>query len=478
MADIDRVIHLRDRGRRREAAELAGRFIDECSDPAELMVLLKMRGYILKDLDLLEEAERDFRRALDLLDGTSGLREAVLCRRGLGLLHLDRPHLGASLAEHRRELELAERLGDPPILCGTLANLANVHIRLAHYEEARECAERQLSCAAELGDERMVCLALSNLGRALMFLGRVQQARLRFQDQLALAEESGEADSISNVLNNLSMLEMEKGTPEGAMAYLRRQLDLGLELGDRDIEMVSRGNLAVCLRRLGRHGEALEQAREQFRISWEKSDWMNMAAALGNMGEIYIHLGELDRALQCTDKLIRNAEMGGLMEASASGLVFYAGLQLALGEREKAFNHAKRALRIFEALGLADRASEARVMTLRALPIGDERAATLLHRGPESEVAGPPERQRLAVQRARHEGTSLQDLAEALSDPLARAEALAACGRKAEAVRLLRKSRDEPPLDIGPALLLIMLQEGRDPASVSGGSTQQDSKGE
>ncbi len=478
MADIHSVMRLRDRGRHREAAELAERLMEGCADDVELMGLLKTRGYIFKGLDRLEEAEADFRRALELFDGSAGLREAVLCRRGLALLKRGRPHLGASLAEHRRELELAERLEDPRILCGTLANLANVHIRLAGYGKARDCAERQLACAEELGDRRMVGLALSNLGRALMFLGETRRARQRFEAQLAMAEASGEPQDISNALNNLSMLEMERGAPEAALPHLQRQLELGRESSDRNIEMVSRGNLAVCLRRLGRHREALEQAKEQFRLSWEKSDWMNMAAALGNMGEVYIHLGELDRALQCIENLVRNAETGGVSDAAAGGLLLKAGLQLALGRREEAFGPAKRASRIFDALGLAGQAAEARATALAALPAGDGRAAALLGREPGPSTDGPRGEQRLAVQRARHGGSSLEELAEALSDPLARAEALAACGRRAEAVGLLRKLRSTRPLDTGPALLLIVLEEGRGPTPVSGGSSEQDSKGE
>ena len=477
-ADPEEVVRLRDRGRHREAAELAGRLIEACADDVELMGLLKTRGYILKGLDRLEEAEADFRRALELFDGSAGLREAVLCRRGLALLKRDRPHLGASLAEHRRELELAERLGDARILCGTLANLANVHVRLAGYGKARDCAEKQLACAEELGDRRMVRMALSNLGRALMFLGETQPARERFEAQLAMAEASGEPEGISNALNNLSMLEMERGAPREALPHLQRQLELGRESGDRHIEMLSRGNLAVCLLRLGRHREALEQAKEQFRLSWEKSDWMNMAVALGNMGEVYIHLGELERALQCIEKLVRNAETGGVSDAVAEGLLLEAGLQMALGRREEAFGRARRASRIFDALELAGQAAEARATALAALPAGDGRAGALLGRGPGPSTDGPRGEQRLAVQRARHGGASLEELAAALSHPLARAEALAASGRTEEAVGLLRELRTTRPLDTEPALLLIMLEEGRGPDTVSDSGSSQDSKGD
>lgn len=461
MKGLEEVIGLRDRGRYREAVELADGLIETVTDRRSLLRLLKLRGWLLKELDRPGDAERDFRRVLELFDGDSGLREAVLCRRGLALLHYGRPNMGACLAEHRRELELAERLGDPAILCGTLANLAHLHIQMGRPAEAGECARRQLSQAASLQDGRLISLALSNLGRALMFHDRPRQARECFAEQLALAEESGEPLRVSAALNNLSMLEMEAGRYGEALTHLQRQLELGRAEGIDRTVAVAMGNMSVAYLHLGRHRMALDHAREHFRMGWEGSDWHQMTLALDNMAEAYVHLLDPESAAQCYDKLLRNAEAGGLRHRLAEGLVRCSGVERALGRPGEAFAHASRACRIFRAR--SDDAGELRacLAALQALPAASAEAGDLLDRAGELAAEdGSALGQRLRVQAARHhrDAEALEGLAESLDDLPARAEALAAAGRRGRARRLLRERLDTGRAGNSEVLLLLSLE--------------------
>lgn len=459
MDDRERIRQLRREGRRREALELADACIESETDPVRLMGLYATRGYLRRAMDRIEEAEEDFRAGIDLFDGESGIRYAVLCRRGLALCQRTKPNLGAAMAEHRRELELAERLGDPRILCGTHANVAGLLITQGRYDRAEEHARRQLSHAAGLQDSGLLRIALSNLGRALMFRGLVHQARWCFGEQLAIAEEAEDTSGVSMALNNLSILELEHGTTESALEHLQRQLELGRETGRRSTEMHALGNMSIAYRRLGRHRMALDYSRELFRMAWERSDWLKMTAALSNMAEAYIHLGEPDRAGQCLQKLVRNAETGALRDKLARGLRLLSSLKLAGGAREEAYLHAERACRLFRAQSAQEEELTACAAALEALPAGDPRAAVMLERAGEIGGSDGEVGERMAAAAARHSGGPVPaEPPKGTESLLGRARWMQAAGDGGRAAAVLEESAEAAPLTTLETLLLLELR--------------------
>ena len=461
MDDLDRIKQLRREGRRLEALEMADGCIHAETDPVRLMGLYSTRGYLRRAMDRLDEAEEDFRAGIKLFDGESGLRSAVLCRRGLALCQYAKPNMGVALAEHRRELELAERLGDSKVLCGTLANLANLFITQGEYEKAEEHSRLQLSHAAGVQDRRLIMIALSNLGRSLMFGGLAHQARWCFGEQLAMAEEAEATTGISMALNNLSILELEHGTSERALEHLKRQLELGRETGSRRTEMHALGNMSIAYRRLGQHRMALDYSRELFRMAWERSDWLKMTAALSNMSEAYIHLRDLDRAEQCLLKMVRNAESGALRDKLARGLRLLSSLELAMQDRDEAYRHAERACRLFRGQGAAEEELAACAAALEALPAGDGRAKAVLARAREITGGDREVRQRVAAAAARHsDGAAPDGPPEGTEGRLARARWLQAAGDSRSAEALLSAPAEEEPLSTVEILLLCELRGG------------------
>ena len=457
MEELQRIRELKDAGRRGEALELADRAISGERTPRRLMALYRTRGYIHRSMDRPDLAEEDFRAALKLFDGEEGLRDAVLSRRGLALVHYSRPNMGAALAEHRRELELARRLDDRSILCGTHANLAHLYVNQGDFRAAEEHARQQLSMAAALQDSRLMAVALSNLGRALMFGGRMEKARECFGEQLAMAEEQGISGPLSSALSNLSILEMERGNPEEALNHLQRQLDLARRAGSQQAVSTALGNMSIAHRRLGNLRMALDHAREHFRMAWEKSDWMGMTLALSNMAAVYVNLEDIDRAEQCYGKLVRNAESGGLRQALAEGLVSLARLEEALGRGTDAWRHAERACRLYRAQDDPQRELEACVVALEALAPGAEEAGKLARRAAELEPRDRRLAQLLAVARQRHGlgGPGAEELAETVDDPAALARLHLLQGRRSQALEAIEAGLGDDPT--GTELLLLRL---------------------
>jgi tetratricopeptide (TPR) repeat protein len=131
-----------------------------------------------------------------------------------------------------------------------LAMLGNCCVRLADYEQARNCYEKQLNIAEEMGNLTIKSSALGGLGNIQYCLGNYQQAKSYYQQSLNLT--TNQADK-GIALFSLGSAHCELGEINEARDCYKQYQKIEKELSDpsfRGMALIALGNLDTNLEQL------------------------------------------------------------------------------------------------------------------------------------------------------------------------------------------------------------------------------------
>ena len=253
-------------GRTSEAIELFEQALAtavECEDGADEGRALGLLGSLLGRLDRLEEAERNLRRAVDLLGRAGDTRSALTAASNLGYLLL----LRGCHVEARDVLALAVAESGP--LADSLDALParlSLALSLAHLDRHDE-ANRLLHDCEELLDDARVYSRIDHaqtLGRVRMLAGRPDEAVVALRSAVALAREAGQVAPEVECLRHLAEAAERSGDLRAALdadrqlrEAERRQLD---ERGAAQLRAVE---ATLALQARERENRLLEAARRE-----------------------------------------------------------------------------------------------------------------------------------------------------------------------------------------------------------------------
>ena len=267
----------------------------------------------LEDLELLDAADRNLRRARELLGPDPSGIEAEVGEAGVlaGLIQMDRGQHEAAERELRRAVELYR--GAAPEDAGGLS------------------------------------AALTTLGSALKGLGRYAEAEKshREAESIARAMASDPENILPIVLNNLSSALGARMKYEEAECKLREALELYRRVYGREHPYCTLclNNLAVVLGYQAKHDEALEIAEEvlrQRRLQFPEGH-PRIGTALNNLGLIQTNRGEHEMAKAFLEEAYAINEEAHGKEHRAT-LTTLNNLSLLFFERGK-FSDAEKSFR-------------------------------------------------------------------------------------------------------------------------------------
>jgi diguanylate cyclase (GGDEF)-like protein len=238
--------------RHQEAITLA----DVAQSPGWLRA--ELRAGLAKTLYLAGQAERARelnQTALALAQQSGDDRTLSFVYKTEGVIQSDDSlDKNSKLAERamRAALAHAERAGAQRDEIRATANLADIALRRADYDQALTYAERALALARALRDRSSESLALANAGLARIMLGQKEQGLRLARESMALDEQAGEAAEVAATQGELGhYLEKAGHLGEAYAAYRAHR---------RISEQVYRSDLQ---RNLGELQEAFEHDRRQ-----------------------------------------------------------------------------------------------------------------------------------------------------------------------------------------------------------------------
>jgi len=215
---------------------------------------------------------------------------------------------------YERALEILEGAYGPdhPNVATAVNNLGGVLQDLGDLKGARGCFERALEIgeAAYGPDHPKVAIRLNNLGMVLKGLGDLEGARENDERALGIYEEAygPEHPRVAGCLNNLGAVLREQGDLKGARECFERALGIDEAAYGPDHPEVATdvNNLGAVLQDLG----DLKGARECFERALRTDeaaygpDHPDVATRVNNLGAVLQDLGDLKGARECFERAL------------------------------------------------------------------------------------------------------------------------------------------------------------------------------
>jgi serine/threonine protein kinase/tetratricopeptide (TPR) repeat protein len=351
----------------------------------------------------------------------SGASETLLrALSAMGQLHQRRGELDSAAACYTEVLALSRVSASAAGSAAALANLGTVSWQRGQIEAARDLYQQALELHRARGDRLTSALMLGNIGALLIDLEDLPAAVSAFEEALEDCRAIGYGPGILRNWNNLAIAQREQGLLAAALEGFSAVLEEQRAVQDPQGEALALFNLGTVHVDCGAFDRAREMLARCETLCQGLEDRWQQADCLQKLGEAECYSGAKDRAIDLWAGACETAAAIGHAELELRARVWlaWAGAESrapggARGPEEllrQSQELGSADLRIEVALLLAERRLQLEGRAEEAVCLAGEARAAMLHRGMRRDL--------YVVERLR-------------------ARALAAAGRRAEALRAL-----------------------------------------
>lgn len=289
-------------------------------------------------MQLSMEGERllkahDYEGAIEFFE--AGLRQgtedkeilsAIYNQLGNACFYVGKYH--KALEYHKKDLEIAEQLGDRQGMAKAYGNLGNTFKALKNYTNAIKCCENHLDITRELGDRLGEGRACYNLGNVHHAIGKAK---------LSKREQAEQAEGRTAVLK--------------AIEYYRAALTITVELKDTAGEGRAVGNLGNAYTAIGEYAEAIQYHRRRLKIANDANDAAARARACGNLGNAYSALGDISEAIKFYQQSLAIAKDSNSLQSQGQAYYCLASSYNLQKNSLKAVEYFENYLQVANSLG-------------------------------------------------------------------------------------------------------------------------------
>jgi DNA-binding SARP family transcriptional activator/tetratricopeptide (TPR) repeat protein len=258
-------------------------------------------------------------------------------------------------------LAVARRLGDPVAEAHACRDLGAAHEVRGEYRKAEAYLRDGLALYRFAGDLAGQAGCLNSLGAVHDSLGQLAEAAACLEQGLAISRALGDRHSAGISLNNLSTVYGNLGAYARAVECLSEALEIFQQAGNRRSVAANLGNLGEVYERQGAYQQAITSYQQSLAVFRELGNATGEAAVLGALGRVYRSQGRHAEALDCVRAAVALAEQAGDRHGLARWLRELGQVSAELGDLLPAQAHWRRALAIFEDLGVPE-AAEVRAL--------------------------------------------------------------------------------------------------------------------
>jgi tetratricopeptide (TPR) repeat protein len=232
-------------------------------------------------------------------------RASILLIASQMLGRLGEPREAQRIAEDC--LAIAERIGDPVLLCDSCNRLA-VCLILSDSTRARELFHRALEIIVPLNDVFRRVRVLNNIGLLELSASRFAAARESLEAAIRFARSGKLLDLWARASLNLGVIAIRTGHYEEAKETLGEALRLGADSQQTDIQLIITYNLGYLARDQG----DFRRAGEIFELAMELADRVGQfevkAGALAGMAMCRLAVGATEQGVRIYEDLQPLAE--------------------------------------------------------------------------------------------------------------------------------------------------------------------------
>jgi filamentous hemagglutinin family protein len=198
---------------------------------------------------------------------------------------------------HRKNLDVAKKVQNAPLLIYTLNNLATASYVIGDYLKAIDYHQQQIKAAKDSGDSAGEGIALSGIGAAYGALGDYQTAIQYYTQALNLITTTPTLQWRALTLRNLGNAYLNQSDSKKAIDYQQNSLEISRKIGDRYGEAQALGNLGNTYAIAGELTRAIDYQQQALKLSREISDPLQEAQALLGLGTAYTYQRDFTTAV-------------------------------------------------------------------------------------------------------------------------------------------------------------------------------------
>jgi tetratricopeptide (TPR) repeat protein/transcriptional regulator with XRE-family HTH domain len=328
-----------------ETAAHHGRPTAHADALVDLGIMLRLIGDLAGSRDTLA-------RAVEIHQATGGRRGGAEALIELGRANGLAGDLSAAWDAHARALEIYRATGDRHGEADALADLGIMRRATGNPAEAQDALSQAVEIHQAIGDHHGEADALTELGRARALLGDLAGAQSALVRALEFYGATGHHHGEAYALTNLGAVRRLLGDPAGACDILTRALDFYRAIGYRLGEAEALTNLGAVRRELGDPAGAQEAhawALEIYRTTGHRHD---EAWALNHYAASVADAGDLSRAIELYEQALALSHEQDKPDDQAVALEGLGTCELANGDVDAANSSLRRALEIYQRLGM------------------------------------------------------------------------------------------------------------------------------
>ena len=265
--------------------------------------------------------------------------------RSVGEYDKAREHLEKSLAI---KTEIGDRKGEA--YC--YINLGNVYRSVDEHDKAREHYEKGLAMEREMGDRKGEAACYVNLAGMHHSVGEYDKARELFEKSLSISKDVRDTHGEAKCYENLAAVYQLVGEHDSAIKYLTKALAINRKAGEKQEILDCCHKLALSFSSFGKYPKAIEYNTEALIIASEIGDRAGKAASLLRHGNILNSIGGYAvKAKEYYGEAMSISKEIGLRQTEARCYFNLGHVLLEEGEYDKAKEHFKKSLEVFEDIG-------------------------------------------------------------------------------------------------------------------------------
>ena len=269
-----------------------GQLLSLLSDAGEKIEIHMKRGAVLELMGIWDEAEADYRAALEIAQRRQEAAMTASAQFALGKLCQLRGDFAVSLEWLTQARTRFTELDDPARLAQVLTEMGRVFSRKGEYAPALKNLNEGLALARDTGDKAGIALTLNHLGLMTLGQGDTAVGRAFLEESLALEREMGDKLGIAKTLNNLGEIAVLQADYDEARTLLEESLALEREMGDKLGIAFSLNSLAGVAYTQGDFTAAQSLYEESLSMRREMGDKRGISDSLLNLGAVAFGCGD------------------------------------------------------------------------------------------------------------------------------------------------------------------------------------------
>lgn len=290
------------------AIKVASKFSDRQKVEEKLAAALIKRADFCKKVGELNQAEKDYKAILKLIQGSSDLRPLAKIYNHLAETYRLKHDYKKGISCAEKALEILQKLDDPLELANTLSYMGLLYWTDSKYKEALDAFHKALEIDRRLGNKSAVASTLNNMGLVYWSQHNYSQALKYFSDALSMYKELDNKEWIARSLNNVGQTYFCLGEYAEAIGHYQESLTINEKIENRKEKTFNLENLSEVYRTIGNYTGALEYGQRGLELASEIEFTERVGRILKDLGVTHFELGEYQEAYEYFKKAKEVAE--------------------------------------------------------------------------------------------------------------------------------------------------------------------------